>query len=441
MSSTSITTSQPDNLRNSTLLLSDSNQMGVQSDFWKERSIQNAYFGMTTSEITRLVLRVIAFSSFCTAGSIVGLTAMGVVVWQPLTSLVIPSFLGAIGMFLLSMSLDNHEVPVELERYRRDALKTSLNDVAQSYGWTQLLQWGVFTPDQFVYKYREQLQGKNLMEVINYYEKVSALIAQALNPRFHYQPPSPRDWKEQWRQETSTLKFEQIIQTYSLEQLEKYNILEVEELNHLKTLKQDLDGLKNWHAQQITTVNQDFEVNTAAARSIYDRACAAADEAYNTHSSVQSLGKFDLNFISERAVIQSRLSQCKTEANEDFNKSIAALPKKSYSRLTTADKKNYDKLQAVLGFAESQAEHEARVKHEELDRRNQIEKQHLQELESLARSGREQKKAEAKAIFDQAIASQEANENKRIAPINDALQSAIEDLNCRYRSYLDRGIA
>ena len=419
------------------LQLSDLNP-AVQSDFWRERSVQNSYFGLTSAEATRLTLRILAICAVSAAGCIVSLSSMGIIV-GPATLLAIPCLLGAIGAIWFSINLDDYGNPEDLETYRRDAMGMGLEDVAQSYGWTHVLQWGIFTPDLFVQKYRSHLHGKNLMTIINYYEKVSTFIAQVPHSRYQYQLPSPQEWRGQWRKETAALTFEQIIQTYQLEKLEKYHILQMGELNRLKDLKLDLDEIKKRYQRDIATIEQGFIAYTADFKRTYDTACAEADRTYNSNSSLRNLREFELSFVRERATVQSQLSRRRGEAKMRFDSSVASLTKNgliSQQRLQPAEKVTYKLIHSDLNRDEAQAEREFHMQIEEVNKRCQMDQQRLNEAESIARGERDRTKNQAKAVFDDAVATMKLNKIERLRPIEVALQSAISDVNHRYKSYL-----
>lgn len=412
------------------LSLSDSNPS---SDFWMGRTVQNAYFGLTSAEATRLTLRILAICAVSTGVGIVSFAT------GPATLLAIPCFLGAIGAIWYSTNQDDYENREDLERYRRDAMGMGLDAVAQAHGWTNLLQWGIFTPDVFVQKYRSHLHGKNLVAIINYYEKVSALIAQVHHLRFQYQLPPPREWSGQWRQETATMTFDQIIQTYSLEKLEKYHILEIGELQRLQALKRDLEEIKKSYDKDIAVVERDFEIFTADFKRIYDIACVEADQAYNSNPALRDLRDLELRFVRDRETIQTRLSRRKSEAKAHFVDSVAPLTKNgaiSQQRLTSSEKTTFNLHNSDFNREEAHAELEARTQFMEMNIRCQMDRERLNADVSTARSERDRKKNEAKAIFDADVASMKKSKIELLRPIEAAFQSSISDINHRYRSYL-----
>jgi hypothetical protein len=410
----------------------------AQSDFWQARSVQDAFCGMTSAEATRLALRLFGGAAVGTGMALVALAAIGTVTWS-LAFVALPCLIGATGAILYSTTFDDYENPEELERFRHDAAQMNLDQVAHAHGWTNVLQWGILTLDQFLQKYRQQLQGKDLVAIINYYEKVSMLISQASHPRFEYRVPSPRECRGQWHIETAAKTFEEIVRIYPLEKLEKYNILEVGELNCLKGLKRDFDTIKGQHDNQVSAVEREFQNSTAVFKQIYDRACSQAEQLYENNEGVRELKRFDLRYARERQVVQNGSIQRKNEARARFDRSIAAFTNNGqipYERLNPSEKAIYDQQHRELQLSQLQAENEAYVQIASIDARCLNDRIRFNADELRAKTVRDRTIAEAKVNYDMAVASHRINKEGRLRPIDAAFRSSVNDFNQRYRSYL-----
>ena len=155
--------------------------------------------------------------------------------------------------------MNDYENPDELEKFRSEAKQMSLESVVQAYGWNDMLRFGILTPDQFAQKYRKQLQGMNLVEIIAHYEKTLRHIAHCSLVKFEYQVPSPRESARQWREGTALKTFEQIIQTYPLDKLEQHAIIEYGELSTIKNLKREYEAIKAQCDQQLPKLRRNFK--------------------------------------------------------------------------------------------------------------------------------------------------------------------------------------
>src|SRR6267154_4183478 len=140
------------------------------SNFQHTRMVQNNFLGLTTAEITRLSLRLLGFGAVGAGISVIVTSVLGVSAW-PISLLVVPCMFGAAGAIWYSFQLDDYENPEELAKFRDDATRMSLEQVIQGHGWSNVLRWGIITAEQFIDKYRQQMQSKNLIEIINAYER------------------------------------------------------------------------------------------------------------------------------------------------------------------------------------------------------------------------------------------------------------------------------
>lgn len=399
----------------------------IQNEFWRSRAIQNGYFGRT-SEMNRLVFRMIGIGALSAGTACIAFE----VTWL----LSVPCLLAALGAICYSRTFgEDSEV---LERFRHAARRMSLDQIVHAYGWTSLLQWGILTPDQFTQKYRQHLQSKDLKAIIHYYERVSALISQTPNPRFVYHIPTPHEWRGKWREETQNLTFEQIFRDYPLEKLEFYNLLEINELNHVKILKRDYDRVKSHCEEQLASIEEEFQNNTRAFRQAYTASVTQAHQQYNDHLAVRGLQSLDLDYSRERQTTQNQLAIQKNQARTRFIQAIATFmdPRTSYERLQPFQKQLYDHHKNVLRQTEIQIENEGRAQIAAIDAWSINSRIQFNSHQAQARVERDQLLAEAQVQYEAQIAHHQAHRSLQSQPIRDAFHSSVNDLNERYRCYL-----
>jgi hypothetical protein len=410
----------------------------INSGFWQAKMTQNGFCGMTTTEATRFSLRLLGMGSAGACVTAITATVLGATTW-PIGLLSIPCALGAAGAIWYSFQLDDYENSEELAKFRDDASRMNLEQVMQVYGWNHVLQWGIITAEQFTDKYRQQMRGKNLVEIIDSYESAIRHLTQCHYCRFDYQIPIPAEWKGQWRGEVATKTFEQIIQTYPLDKLEKYNLLEVGELCCIKNLKHDYDGIQGNYNTQIAQIEGEFQRNTELYQCTYQSECSQADQSYNENVTVRRLKDFELDYVRQRQMVHETANRHKNEARDLFNRSVAALTNHgeiSYDRLSGGDKLFYDKQNNELQISILQADNEAQTQISHIDRLCIEERTRLHTEEQRIRNERIRITDEAKRRYDTAVSSHFQNKQQRLAPIELRFRSAVEDINGRYHAYL-----
>ncbi len=412
---------------------------GVQNNLQSlnERSIQNDFFGMSAQEVTCFVLRSLGVIAGTTGIVLVGLTVFEIVAW-PIALFAIPCALVAVGFFWGSRKFFDYENPEAIEKYRQDAMYKPLDQIATEHGWTNLIRHGILLPEQFAAKYREQVANMNLKENIDYYEKVLQRLNECPHRKFEYQIPHPSEWRGLWRQETRSKTFEEIITSYSIENLEKYSLLEIGELNRIKMLKGNYDSIKRQYAIDIAPVMRRFEAGTSEFKRAYDRSCASEDHTYNTHCAVVELLDFEQKVTEERLKVQTDANQSKLNAQTQFEQRAAALTnqgKKPVSSLSPEELKMYNCYQRELECAKSLADDERRQQIAQIDARAQAKKERLTHAKREAEQTRDKAHAEAKRIYDAASAPFCLARDAELAPFNRALQLALNDLTDRYRVY------
>ncbi len=406
--------------------------------FWKERSMQNGFCGLTTAEIKRLSARFLTLGAMGGGASVITAVAFGFVTW-PIVLLAIPCALGAVGALWYNSQLDDYENPEELAKFRDDASRMSLEQVMQTHGWNNVLRWGIITAEQFADKYRQQMRGKNLIEIIESYESAVRHLSQYPYRRFDYHVPVPSECRRQWRSETATKSFEEIIQTYPLDKVEKYNLLEVGELYRIKDLKRDYEAIKRHYDDQVTHIEREFQNSTQVYQCNYQSECARADQLYNDNGAVRRLKVFEIEYIRERQIVQETANRHKSEARNRFDRSVATITNNgriSYNRLLPESKVLYNQQNNELQLSIIQADNEARLQIANIDFRCIGERNRLNGEEFQVKEERDRRVNEAKGRYDTVIHSHRQHKEQRLTPVDSSFRSAVEDLNGRYRAYL-----
>lgn len=383
-------------------------------------------------------MRLLGMGAIGAGASIVAAAVFGFVAW-PIGLLAIPCALGAAGALWYSFQLDEYENPEELVKFRDDASRMSLEQVMQAHGWNNVLRWGILTAEEFTDKYRQQMRGKNLTEIIESYENVMRHLSQYPYHRFDYHAPFPSEWRGQWRTETATKSFEEILQTYPLDKLERYNLLEADELRHIKDLKRDYEAIKGHCDDQAAQIEREFQNSTQLFQRNYQAECVQAEQHYNDNWAVDRLKVFEIEYVRERQSVQETANRRKSEARNRFDRSVASITSNGqipYNRLSPWHKALYDQQNNELQLSMDQANNEARLQIANIDFRSIEERNRLNSEESRVKGERDRMVNEAKGRYDTAVLNHREHKEQRLAPVNSSFRAAAGDLNGRYRAYL-----
>lgn len=408
------------------------------SYFWDSRQKADGTSNLENAELTRLFRRLLS-AGLATGGiGIATFATFGVVSWS-VGLLAIPCALSSAGLNFYDNQVRDYESPYELEKLQNKASKLSLEEVIQIYGWSDMLRLGILGPDEFSNKYRMHLKGKSLNEVIHYYEKTLRHLSQCSSHKFSYQVPRPRESMSLWHKETAVLSCEQIFQSYPVEKLEKYSLVEHGELNCIKKLKVSYDAIKMQYDQKIAQIEQEFLTSTVGHKTAFEIESARIAQVYNTHAVVRELQGIEMHYTKERLKVQERQNQTISEAKVRFdNALIYAFGNNhpDYARLTPASKAIYDKHQREFQQAEALAR---QIAHQHIDQINRLRHERLQHLhteEARVRQERIQSLAAAKSHYDASIGEFFQRKQAALQPIQSALSVTAGDCDSRYRAYL-----
>lgn len=370
--------------------------------------------------------------------AVLAAVGLGVASW-PIALIAIPCALGAAATSWYSLQFDNYENPEELAKFRDDASPMSLEKIMQTHGWDKVLRWGIISAEQFSDKFRLQMREKNLIEIIDAYEKAMHRISQCSYRKFDYHIPAPSEWRGQWHAETAAKTFEEIIQTYPLDKLEKYNLLESGELRRLKELKNDYDKIKGNYDAEDAKAESGFQRSTTEHQERYQSDCEYAEYCYNNDESVKHLKAFEIENLRERQTVQERASRRKSEAKTRFEHAVAEMTNHgqiAYDRLPARDKATYDQHNNTMQLSVVQADNEARAQIANIDARSIAERNRLHQEESRVKSIRDAALKTAKERYDGATSSHLQHKKEEMAPSHIRFRGAVDDINGRYRAYL-----
>jgi hypothetical protein len=408
------------------------------ASLWKNRLVTHNFGGLTSLETARLASRLLALTMVGCGIAAVYLSGIGIIA-SPFALLAIPCAIIIGGVIIYNIRLNDYENPDELLKFQRDAAKMNFESVFQAYGWNDVLRFGILDPEQFAQKYREQVQGMNLLEVIAYYEKTLHRISQCSFHKFRYSVPSPRESADLWSKETEKKTFENIIATYPLDKLQKYSIVEKNELNCIYNLKKDYEVLKLDRDAKVLHFQKEFDANTLAFKRAYDAECTRAHDVYAQSDAVKELQGCELHYAKERQAVQQQLNSSKVEARARFEAEVASFTQQgsiSYSSLSNENKARHDQSKFKLQQAENQADTVARLRIEQINAARNERLIHLNREKDRLALERNQTLEAAKKRYDEGVVTHLQRKQEGTRPFEESFQSSVADLNGRYQAYL-----
>lgn len=418
---------------------STNNDRGVKSEFWEPRRVVKSRGGLSNSEYMRFCSRLLSFGLIGGSITAVSLSAFSVVAWPIGLYVGLPCALAAYGSTWYSLQIGDYENPEELENFRKLARQMNLEKVMQTYGWNDVLRLGILTPDSFADKYRSAVKDKCLVDVINYYEKTLGRVSSCRPLKFDFKVPRPSESSKRWREETSAISFEKIIETYPLDKLEKYRIIEQGEINCINNLKCDYYDIKKQYEERVLQIESEFQLNTMANRRIYEAECAKAEQIYSSNDAVKELQGLELRYTKERQAVQNQQNQAKTEARAHFDREVASFTNGGsipYDKLSQADKSRYERLRKEQQLALDLADTIVRSRIDQINVRRSSRLIHLNLGEVQAKKIRAQMIEAAKGQFDRDIYAHQQKKETLLGPIVNSFRSSAKDFNGRYRAYL-----
>lgn len=298
---------------------------------------------------------------------------------------------------------------------------------------------GILTPDLFAHKYNQEIEKKSLLEIIDYYEKTLRSISQYPYAKYHFQVPTPRYSAAKWKTETSFMQFSKIADTYPLEKLQRYSLVEAGELKYLKSIKLEYDAVKEQRDQKAHAIEREFESSTLEPKRLYDEHCRNAEKIYAEQPVVKELQGFELGYAKERQQAQDQQGKAKAAARVRFDLAVEPLTHKgrvSYKKLPPLDKARYDQWRTELQTAENQADFTAREQIEHINARRQQRLAYLNGEKERLGSDRKWFHGEARGRYEASVSVPKQQKMEKLKVIDDALNFSDEVFTGRYRAYL-----
>lgn len=408
------------------------------ASLWNNRLVTNDFGGLTSLETARLASRLLALAMLTVGVGAVYLSGVGIIA-SSFALLAIPCAIVIGAVVVYNIRLNDYENPDELINFQRDASKMNFESVMQAYGWNDVLRFGILNPEQFAQKYRERIHGMNLMEVIAYYEKTNYRISQCSFRKFRYQVPSPRESTGLWSKETENTTFEKIILTYPLDKLQKYSIVEQNELNCINNLKKEYEALKLDRDAKVLHFQKQFDRNTVEFKLAYEAECNRVNHAYVQNNALKELQGCELHYAKERQAVQEQLNSSKVEARGRFDKEVAPLTNQgriTYSNLSNENKICYDQFKLKLQQAESQADTVARLRIEQINAARNERLIYLNREKDRLELERNGSLEAAKKRYDEAVNNHLQRKQEGAKPFEESFRSSVADVNGRYQAYL-----
>ncbi len=315
----------------------------------------------------------------------------------------------------------------------------SFERLIQVYGWNDLLRLKILPPQQFTYKYREGLRGKGIKEVISTYEDTMNQLSRYRSHSSEYHVPQPKECARLWHQETVNMPLSTILETYDLDQLGSYGLVESGELNFIKKLKGIYESIETRLDDKIYDVEKKFDANTQPQKQVYDQECEGIHRAYKSNSAVRELNNFDFSYTKRRQKVQEEQSQKIQSASNRLNNEIFRLSKNGMldeTYLSAKEKERLEKYRRELDQAEFSARQTAAEQVESNDRFSQQRRTELEQKELLARAERDRALEEAKRRFEETAHEQIQCRDRVLKPMTKRVQTAASDCDKRYRAYL-----
>ena len=406
---------------------------------WIGRQIHQAFSGITTEKVIHVTLRVLIILAIA-AGVAVGVSAfVGVVTWPVGLAVFLLGIGTAVSLSWVMNRLQETRNPQYLLGMRKECAKMTLDQVIHRYGWENLIRWRLLTPRQFQEKYQQQIKTKNLEEIVQYYERASSSLAAVPNVPARYQIPAPNESKLQWTRETEAMTFEQIIQRYSVDKLEKYAIVDIGELHKIQELQRDFREVSELRNLRSQAVEQQFANATTPMREALNAQNNQAEQTYQNHPAVQGLRDFDLRCVRERHVLQQahdvRLNALRAQLDQALAR-LTGNSKLTYSRLSKEVQEQFVQRQSEYTSACEQADREFFHQIQQMQTRHVAEREVLMQQEVQVRNERDQLRQNAQAQFDAATVAERQERERQLEPIQRFFTNSVRDLNQRYRAFL-----
>ncbi|MBS0619941.1 MAG: hypothetical protein JSS61_00580 [Verrucomicrobia bacterium] len=272
--------------------------------------------------ITQIALRTFAAVAITGGAVVIGLS-FAYSVAAPIILTGIPFILLGIVSAYTSMRVKEYQYAKVLASVRKDVEGLSLDQIAEKYGWKSLFSRGILTREEFQERYRSAVQKMDLISMINYYEMVCLRLSESKPLAFQYQVPPPREFKSKWAPKS----LEEILETYPLDKIEKYSLVDSAELRRILELKVTYDQAKGRrdvarapflaeHQQELAPFERTKEEQYSRADRIYAESPAVVQRPHLLKEHLNAKGEIQKRSYADQDRARSELRQLEMRYEE-----------------------------------------------------------------------------------------------------------------------------
>ena len=195
--------------------------------------------------------------------------------------------------------------PEALEKAREEALQKPLPEVIKKHGWENLVRYSILSPTAFDTSYRAHAKTLSFKDLLLFYIQ----ILEALSAfKTALTAPSPTEWKETFKAETSQMRCDEILKNYPLETLQKYELISPLQKTVLEHTLLTEELFSKWERK----LDAQFYYDTRQARYDLEESKKSAKRAYDQHPAHFELRQVQSQKASNLAWPSSPLAnQCK----------------------------------------------------------------------------------------------------------------------------------
>jgi len=408
--------------------------------FWTQRSVQNGFPCFSSSQVEVISWRLLGTTALIGAGTLVGLAAFEIIA-LPVALYAIPSLMLASYSFWHSTTIDDYENEEQVAQMREEAQRMTLEQVAARFEWHKIFENRILTPSQFVNLYRRQVLPMGVVQLVNYYEKVTRHADPFNETSSHfYAVPHPREHAAKWQTETQNKTFKQIITEYPLEKLEMLGMIDFSEMQKIRELLVTYRLAEAGYQAQEELANQEYQAATAMSRQVLERALGAIDGIYQANEAVRANQGFENREMIDRLAIENESAGRLREARDQHQERIAAIFPNgriiARENLTPEHRLIYDQSVITLHRAEMEIGQNLNQRLQQHDDRYSRQRAELNaEIERVSQACSQMRERAQEQFRQDSEPANQARE-QRLRPHREQFERIAVDLDRTYRAYL-----
>lgn len=207
----------------------------------------------------------------------------------------------------------------ELSALRKQMNTEPLEAVVAAHSWEAIFKYGILFPETVYEKFCEMAENNSVSKHVALYEegmKAYEEVSSKNENKYFYILPHPSLWKANFRQEVANCGMKRFFNEYSLEMLEKYNLLPQETIDELKILKQRYRKEVNNYREREQDVFASYGEQIDRIRLESTNEMNRLQSDYDTNAAVVRLKNLDVEFEQTLALllygIHSRIESAQT---------------------------------------------------------------------------------------------------------------------------------